>query len=77
MSKGSISKKKKSGALKMHKENEKEEEVKEIFPPIQDTLGICYQITILILYNINSRLVPFLKFIYVSVQISEWFCFYY
>jgi len=44
---------------------------KDIFPPIQDILGICYQITFLILYNINSRFVTFLKFIYASLQISN------
>jgi hypothetical protein len=44
--------------------------VKEIFPPIQNTVLICEQITILILDNINSRLVPFLKLIYASVQIN-------
>jgi hypothetical protein len=31
--------------------------------------------TIVILDNVNSRLVPFLKFIYVSVQISNVFVF--
>jgi hypothetical protein len=36
-------------------------------------VGICESITIVILYNINSRLVPFLKFIYASVQISNVF----
>jgi hypothetical protein len=46
-----------------------------MFPPIQDILEICYQITILILYNINSRLLPFLKFIYTSVQVSNIFVF--
>jgi len=49
--------------------------VKEILPPIQNTLGICKQITILILDNINSRLVTFPKFIYASVQISNILCF--
>jgi hypothetical protein len=47
--------------------------VKEFFSPIQDILGICYHITILILYNINYGLVPFLKFSYASVQISNIF----
>jgi hypothetical protein len=47
--------------------------VKDIFPHTEDTQGIYYQITILMLYNINSGLVPFLKFIYVSVQISDIF----
>jgi hypothetical protein len=37
--------------------------------------GYLLAITILILYNINSRLVPFLKFIYASVQISDIFVF--
>jgi hypothetical protein len=34
-----------------------------------------WQITIIILYTINSRLVPFLKFIYASLQISYIFVF--
>jgi hypothetical protein len=37
-----------------------------MFPLIQDILGICYDINILILYNITCRFVTFLKFIYDS-----------
>jgi hypothetical protein len=47
--------------------------VKEMFPPSQNTVGICKQITILILYNINCRLVTLPKFILASVQISKIF----
>jgi hypothetical protein len=49
--------------------------VKEMFPPTQDILGIRKQTTILIHYSINSKLVPFLKFIYTSVQIPNSFVF--
>jgi hypothetical protein len=38
-------------------------------------VGICDQITILILDNITSRLVTFLIFIYASLQISNIFVF--
>jgi len=47
--------------------------VKGTFPPIQNTLWNCEQITILFLYNIISRLLPFLKLIYASVLISNVF----
>jgi len=43
--------------------------VKGTFPPIQNTLWNCEQITILFLYNIISRLLPFLKFVYAAVKI--------
>jgi len=40
--------------------------VKEISPPIEDILGIFSQITILIIYYINSSLVYFINLIYAS-----------
>jgi hypothetical protein len=44
---------------------------KIILPPIQNTVGICKQITILHFYHISSRLVTLLEFIYTPVQISN------
>jgi len=37
--------------------------IKEFLPLIHNTVGVCEQIIILILDNMNSRLVTFLKFI--------------
>jgi len=37
-----------------------------IFPTIQSTVGICKQITLLILHQLTSTQVPFLKLTYAS-----------
>jgi len=42
-------------------------------PPIQNTVEICNQITLLILYYISSRLLTLLKVIVVSVKDSDIF----
>jgi len=42
-------------------------------PPSQSTVGVCNQITLLIFYYINSRLVTLLKIIDAPIQISDIF----
>ena len=44
-----------------------------ITPPNQNTVGICKQITLLILYCFSSRLVTLLKFTDASIQFSNIF----
>jgi hypothetical protein len=39
-------------------------------PPSQNTVGVCNQVTLLILYYISSRLVPPLKLIGTPIQVS-------
>jgi hypothetical protein len=41
-----------------------------VLKPIQNVVGICKQITILILYEVTSRLVASLEFIYSSIQVT-------
>ena len=40
-------------------------------PPNQNTVGVCNQITLLILYYISSRLVTLLKVIDAPIQVSD------
>jgi len=42
-------------------------------PPTQNTVGICNQITFLVLYYISSRLVPLRKFIDAPIQVPNIF----
>ena len=44
-----------------------------IHSPTQNTVGICNQITLLVLYNISSRLVILLKIIDAPIQIPNIF----
>jgi hypothetical protein len=46
-----------------------------ILAPAENGVKFCKQITIIILYDFNSRLVTFLKFIYLSLYISLIFLF--
>jgi hypothetical protein len=45
----------------------------EICPPIQNTVGICKQITILVLSQVSSRLVILLKFTYAPLLVFHIF----
>jgi hypothetical protein len=50
------------------------EQLREMVPPLnQSTVAICYQITLLILYSVNSRLVTLLKIIDATLQVSDIF----
>jgi hypothetical protein len=42
-----------------------------IFPPTENTVGICKQITSLFFYQLCPRLVIFVKSIYASLQVSN------
>jgi len=44
-----------------------------ILPSVQNIVGICKQITIIIFYYVSYRLVTFRKFIYASIHISHIF----
>jgi len=48
--------------------------LREIFlPSSQYIVGVCNQITLLVLYYVSSRLVTFLKVIDVPIQVSDVF----
>ena len=48
------------------------EKLGEIFPlPSHNTVGVCHQVTFLILHYITSRLVPLLKVIDAPIQVSN------
>ena len=48
------------------------QQLKEMFPPpSQNTVGVCNQITLVILYYISSRLVTLLKVIDVPLKVSD------
>jgi hypothetical protein len=50
------------------------EQLREMVPPPgQNIVAICIQITLLILYDISSRLVTFLKIIDAPIQVSDIF----
>jgi hypothetical protein len=50
------------------------EQLREMVPPLnQNTVAVCNQITLLILYSINSRLVTLLKIIDATLQVSDIF----
>jgi hypothetical protein len=44
---------------------------KVLIPPTQNVVGICKQLTIIILYEVSSRLVILLKFSHASLQVFE------
>jgi hypothetical protein len=44
---------------------------KVIIPPIKNIVRICKQITILIFYQVSSRFVTLLEFVYDPVQVSD------
>jgi len=50
------------------------EKLREMVPlPSQSTIGVCKQITLLILYYFSSRLVTLLKIIHAPIQVPDTF----
>ena len=50
------------------------EKLREMVPPLnQNTVAVSKQITLLILYSMNSRLVTILKIIDATIQVSDIF----